>query len=477
LSATAAESVTDEGTGRPGERALEGPQQPALVVEKLAPTEIQVGKPATFQVTVRNVSQRPVDAVVVHDEVPQGTRLISTSPRAEESASKLVWQLGTLSVGEERSVEMLLMPIAEGEVGSVATVTSSTQASAKARCTLPQLALRLTAPRQVMIGGEQRVRIELHNPGTGDATGVMLYETVPEELRHSSGQALEFEIGVLRSGETRELELVLTAEKRGKVVNRISARADGNLQVEQEIEFDVIGPELEVNVDGPTVRYLERSATYTVSVGNPGTAPAREIELVTHLPKGLKFVSANNLGEYDSESHAVYWSLAELPEGEAGEVELVAMPVESGEHEIKVEGRALQGLEDQTSQHVHVDGIAAIMFEVRDLEDPIEVGKDTSYEIRVANQGTKAATGVQVRATLQPGLSILSASGETRHAIQAGTVVFEPLSSLAPKTDTVYRIQVKGVRSGDQRIAVEVSTDDIGDPIRKEESTRIFGDQ
>ena len=29
----------------------------------------------------------------------------------------------------------------------------------------------------------------------------------------------------------------------------------------------------------------------------------------------MRFVSANNLGEYDAASHAVYWSLAELPQG------------------------------------------------------------------------------------------------------------------------------------------------------------------
>ncbi len=39
-----------------------------------------------------------------------------------------------------------------------------------------------------------------------------------------------------------------------------------------------------------------------------------------------------------------------------------------------------------------VDGLAAIMFEVKDLEDPIEVGGETGYEVRVVNQGTKAAT-------------------------------------------------------------------------------------
>ena len=468
---------SSEGTGRPGESALEGPQKPALVIQKTAPPEIQVGKPAKFRVQVRNIGSRPADDVVVREQIPMGTRFLSASPSAETAGGELIWQLGTLSVGEQRELEVELMPTTEGEIGSVVTVTHSTQASVKTICTEPQLALRLTAPRKVMMGTEQRLKIELHNPGSGDATGVMLLENVPEELRHQAGPALEFEVGTLKAGETREMELVLTAEKPGQVINRISARGDGNLQVEQEIEFEVIAPDLKVEVQGPRVRYLERPATYTVKVANPGTAAARNIELVTRLPKGMRFVRANNLGEYDSASHAVYWSLAELPEGEEGDVEVVALPIQSGEQEIKVQSSAAQGLEDETSQQILVEGLAAINFEVVDLQDPIEVGGETTYEIRVVNQGTKSASDVQLAATVPPGMKIIEASGETKHAIQAGAVLFQPLSQLAPKADAIYRIQVQGVRSGDQRLIVEVDTEDFGQPIRKEESTRVFGNE
>ncbi len=466
-----------DGTGRPGERAMEGPQRPALEIQKFAPAEIQVGKPAKFIVRVRNIGARQAEDVTVRDEVPQGTRLISTTPRADNESNHLVWQLGTLSAGEERTIEMQLMPAAEGEIGSVATVSFATQASVKTRCTMPQLAIRMTAPGEVMIGHEQHVKIELHNPGTGDATGVMLFENVPQELRHAAGSALEFEIGTLRAGETRQLDLVMTAEKAGQVTNTLTARADGNIQVEQQVAFEVVAPALQVSLDGPSRRYLERQATYQVNVENPGTAAAKDIELVTKLPKGMRFVSANNLGEYDAASHAVYWSLAELPQGERGSVELVAMPVQSGDQTLEVEGHAQQGLEDHTSQQVLVEGLAAIMFEVRDAVDPIEVGGETVYEIRVVNQGTKAATNVQIVVGLPPGMKATSADGETRHAIQAGGVVFEPISQLAPKADSVFRVHVQGVRPGDQRVTVEVNSDDFDQPIRKEESTRVFGDQ
>jgi uncharacterized repeat protein (TIGR01451 family) len=466
-----------DGTGRPGERALEGPQKPSLVIQKYAPAEIQVGKTAKFTIQVRNVGGQTAAEVVIRDEVPQGTRLMSTSPRADVEGSHLSWQIGSLSTGEEKTVEVDLMPTAEGDIGSVAGVTYSAQASAKTHCTMPQLALRMTAPSQVMVGQDEHVKIELRNPGTGDATGVVLLENVPENVKHAAGPALEFDVGTLRAGESRQMDLVLTAQKAGKVINELTARADGELEVQQQVEFEVIAPALSVSVEGPEKRYLERPATYQVSVQNPGTAPAHDIELVTKLPKGMKFVRANNMGQYDASTHAVYWSLAELPEGEKGTVELVALPIEAGQQTLEVQGKAQQGLSDETKRDVTVEGIAAIMFEVRDTEDPIEVNGETTYEIRVFNQGSKAATNVQVVVSLPPGLQFVSASGETHFSAERGGIVFEPLKQLAPKSDTLYRVQVKGIQPGDQRVAVQVSTDDISQPIRREESTRVFGDQ
>jgi len=389
----------------------------------------------------------------------------------------MTWQLGTLSAGEQRAVEVQLVPTEEGDIGSVAKVSFSAPASVKTHCTMPQLAIRMSAPSQVMVGEQQQVKIELRNPGSGDATGVMLFENVPQEMKHPAGPTLEFEIGTLHAGETRELELNMLAEQAGKVVNTITARADGNLQVEQEVDFEVISPKLKLAVEGPERRYLERPATYQVTIANPGTAAAKDIEIVTKLPKGMKFIRANNMGEYDASTHAIYWSLAELPEGEHGTVELTAMPIESGEHTLEVEGRAQRGLSDHTKQQILVEGLAAIMFEVKDEEDPIEVGRDTTYDIRVVNQGTKAATNVQVAVNVPPGMQVMSASGETRHVVESGGVLFEPLAQLAPKAESIFKVQVQGVRPGDQRVTVEVNTDDNDQPIRKEESTRVFGDE
>lgn len=473
----AAATGAQEGLGQPGPHELEGPQEASLIVEKRGPSEARIGHPCRFVVKVRNTGRGRAENVVLTDQTPAGARLLATVPTAETDGGRIVWRLGALDPGQERAVEMRLEPLREGPIGSVATVSMDASASASTVCTRPQLAVRMSAPKRVLVGDEQVVTIELQNPGTGTATGVMLTEDVPRGVSHAAGPELEFEVGALEPGETRRIDLRLSAEQAGHVVNTVRVVADGDLRVERSVEFDVIAPSLAVSIDGPKRRYLERPASYTIGVDNPGSAPAKDVRLVTHLPRGMEFVRANNLGEYDATTHSVYWSLAELPEGQRGEVEVVALPVAAGEHTVRVESEAESGLEASEALRTRVEGVAALAFEVRDLDDPIEVGGDTTYEVRVLNEGTKAAGNVRVRVEAPSGMRVVAAEGQTGHRLTDGRAEFAPIAQLPPGAKAAYRVRLRGVESGDQRVTVLVESDELSSPIRREESTRVFGDE
>jgi len=468
---------TSNPTGRPGGRHLEGPQGPKVVLEKIVPEEIQVGKPATFDIKVVNSGTVTAYDVQVHDMVPQGTHLLGTKPELQSDAGgALRWSLGNLEPGAEKYVEVKLMPDSEGEIGSVASVTFATRASGRTLATKPELKIDASNSGQVMIGDQIAVTITISNLGTGVARDIVLFDSLPAEVRHPAGTDLEFAVGDLAPKETRKIELTMTAARAGGVKNQLSARGDGNLVAETIVEFEVIAPQIAVSIKGPRRRYLERQATYTVQVANPGTATAKNIELVSRLPRALKFVSANNSGRYDESTHAVYWSLEELPGGEQGKVKLVALPTESGAHTLRVESTAQGDLSDSSEETVQVEGLSALFFEVVDVEDPVEVGGETSYEIRVLNQGTKLARNIVVTAMLPEDLKPLSTDGPTHGTIQGNQVVFEPLPRLAPKGDTTYTVHAQGVRPGDQRVRVQVQSDDLRSPVTKEESTRVYAD-
>ncbi len=184
--------------------------------------------------------------------IPQGTQLIDTAPPSNRGAGgELVWEIGSLEPGEERTVEMQLMPTAEGEIGSVATVRFHARASVRTLATKPMLSIEVLGPSKVMKGQQLTLRIKLSNPGSGATAGVMLSETVPQGLSHAAGKELEFEVGTLKPGESRELDLTLTAAEAGMVTNVISADAEAKLHAEAHTEIEIVAPLLQVSMTGP----------------------------------------------------------------------------------------------------------------------------------------------------------------------------------------------------------------------------------
>jgi uncharacterized repeat protein (TIGR01451 family) len=467
-----------EGTGKPGDPRLSGAQAPMLTIEKTAPPEIQIGKAAKFQIKVRNTGSADAHGVEVHDTIPQGTQFINSNPAISPGPNgELLWSLGTLKPGNEQNIELELMPTDEGEIGSVATVHFRAEASVRTIATKPMLEMDVEGPQTVMKGQQVLLKIKISNPGSGAATGVTLSETVPQGLTHPAGQELEFEVGTLKPGDERLLELSLVAAEAGVVNNVVTAAGDANLRAEASAEFEIIAPALEVSLSGPKRRYLERNATHNISVANPGTASAKDIELVAVLPRELQFVACNNNGQFDPATHSVYWSLEELPAQETGTVELTTLPLQPGDAKLVIKSRAQQNLTDESEEVLSIEGLAAINFQLSDASDPIEVNGQNTYEVKITNQGTKAAGNVQLVALLPPEMKGVSAEGPVRYRIEGQRIVFEPLKQLGPKAETTYKVTIQALQPGDLRLQVQISTDEIREPITREESTRVFGNE
>ena len=123
----------------------------------------------------------------------------------------MVWSLGSLKPQERKTLKLELVPLEEGHIGSVASVSFAAKASVKSIVTRPQLTVTQASSAKVLAGNQLGITITINNPGTGAATGVVLEEQVPEIFSHPAGKELEFEVGTLKPGESRTLDLVLNA--------------------------------------------------------------------------------------------------------------------------------------------------------------------------------------------------------------------------------------------------------------------------
>ena len=468
-----------EGTGLPGSGELAGAQVPNLVIEKIMPQEVQINEPMTVVISIRNSGSAKAKNVVLTDRLPKGARFVEANASGMRTANgEVCWQLGDIGINEERNVELTLTPTTEGEIGSVATATFSVEASGSTRVTKPALTLEVTTVNdEHLVGGDLILEIRISNPGTGIARNITLEEYVPDLLSHPTGRKLSSTLDDLKPNETKRLRLTLKCERAGETINYIVAKGENDLFAESKIPILVLAPGLNLSIDGPRNRYLDRKATYELQVGNPGSATTREILLFAKLPKGLDFVSTDSMGAYDPETHTVHWSLYALPAQQSGKIELVTLPRAIGDYKIEFSGRAQGNLQDSAAHEVFVDGIASLGFEITNKVDPVELGREASYEIRIFNRGTKASSNVNIRVQLPEDMRFIAAEGPAQYNISGSIVDFVNLHQLVPGDVKTYVIRAQCLAVGDQRVLVQVQSDEMEKPVTKEENTNVYGDE
>ncbi len=468
------------GIGEPGPKALNGSQTPQIVIEKIPPQELLVGQSAVWKTIVKNVGDTVAANVEVKDLLPKGAQLIETNPPAIKSFNgELLWKIGDIPPGKQITLNMELMPLEEGRMGSVAQVTFQTAASAEGIVAKPQLAIQTQGVKEIGIGNTTELTILLSNPGTGTAKNVVLTENVPPQLQHEAKDSvLTYNVGDLKPDETRTVKLTMTAIRAGKFVNSLTATADPGLNAESRFDMEVVAPQLKMTVQGPTRRFLEREGAYKLTISNPGTAAASNVAMRVQLPNGLDFVRANNNAVYDRQTRTVRWLLAELPANDTGEAELIVTPTQIGHQTLVYQATADKGIADNGQKECLVEGMAALLTQVSDTSDPVLVGERTMFNINVVNQGSKASQNVRVSAQIPLGMEFLNAEGPMGYRMGPdNTVIFDAAPQLSPKAEINFKILVKATRPGDQRLKLSVVSDELSSPVTKEESTQVYQDQ
>src|SRR5690606_20427340 len=256
------------------------PQQAQLTIEKQAPADAALGQELIYSILVRNIGRSDAKNVVVEDLVPKGTELQGTDPQAHMTPEKkLVWKLGTMTPGATRTIRIKVIPRQAGQIGSVATVSFEAAVASRTVITAPQLRLALDGPQEVRIGEKAPYTFTLINSGSADASNVYIRNIIPAGFEHPAAQQrngitdIEYEVGTLRKGESREVELTLLAVEEGDFQNHVILSADGNVNVEAHHAVKVISSRLKVHREGPANRVVGSQARFTNTVTNESSQP------------------------------------------------------------------------------------------------------------------------------------------------------------------------------------------------------------
>ncbi len=453
----------------------DGSQTTQIVVEKEAPGEVQLNQVATIVVTVKNLGQKEVSNLILRDSIPNGTRFVDNSSSVvPNEQGEMVWPSFSLQPQAEKKFEYSILPTQEGDFGSTATVIVAASASSVTKCSRPKLQVEVSAPDSVEAGETVKFSIVVSNVGTGVANNVSLQEVIPEGLYHPNGPVLNNNgFGSIKPGETKHIPLELQAVASGVAINKLTIQADNCEPQTIETEISILSPMLELAISGPQNVYLERTATYQLSVKNVGDASAFDVKLIARLPDGVNFVKANNLGAYKKEDHCVYWDLAELPAKTNADIELQIETNQASQAELVFSASGPNELNAQTTHSINIDGLAALSFNVSSSTDLVEVGKEYQYSVQIENRGTKASNNVVLQILTPDAVSILATDGPTKATEQKGVIIFEKIGSIPPKSSVTYVIKATPNASGDCRVGFQLSSDDL-EPLVKEENTRVY---
>ena len=122
-------------------------------------------------------------------------------------------------------------------------------------------------------------------------------------------------LGTVKAGERKTIELELTAHQAGRLQVRAMAHADNGLRAEASQDVLVRRANLDVVIMGPPRNYAANKATYKVRIENTGDAMADEAIATASLPAGAKYVKSTDGGNFDPKRAQVSWRIGSLRPG------------------------------------------------------------------------------------------------------------------------------------------------------------------
>ncbi|MSU79069.1 MAG: DUF11 domain-containing protein [Gemmataceae bacterium] len=457
---------------------------PNVTLNHQGPAIAAVGANVTYTTTAKNDGRIDSQWVEFTLPVPDGLEFVSSNPPAEPQQGRLVFPFPTLGVGQQHVVQTTFRTRNAGPIKSVVLMRTAEgqndQREFNTLVTMPGLKAEIIAPKTGLINVPINYAIRLSNPGTGDLDEIQIvaeYDVgleFPQAFNLPDAQKrniLEKKIAGLKAGETRDEPLVLTPSREGPLGLRVTASGAGLKQQAVAI-VNVQKPKVSLRVEGPNRRYVGRPVEWKIFVKNDGESDQTGVVVRDRLPSEVRFVAATRNGTHAAGE--VTWNLGAIRAGEEVVLELTGECLKATLAAEKTTlASADGGVRVEQTSRLQIDGIAALKMELKDRNDPVEVGKTVIYEMTLTNTGSAPANKIDVKATVPDLMKAIRASGPTKEAIAGKFINFGRVENLQPGQKITFLFECQALKEGDVRFRVEFSSELNPTPIFEEEPTHI----
>ena len=417
------------------------------------------GDTVTYTVTVKNEGDGNAADVVIVDTLGKGLEYISSTGNYDNKTNTITWKVN-LASGETKTFTVVAKIVGYTDVTNEVTVGNKT---AIVNVDIPEIIptkdVNNTTPN---FGDTVEYTVTVNNNANTAAKQVVIVDTLGKGLKFinasHNGKYDEVTRTItwivdLDAGESVVFSVNATVEAYGNINNTVVV---GNKSFTKNITVPEITPIKKVEITNPN---FGEEITYFVSVFNSAVVDAKNVVVVDHLDKGLKYVSSSNNGVYDAATHTVTW-IVDIDADSSLDLTVTAVADEYG-----VLTNIVSVGDKSASADVTVPEI--IPGKSVDVENP-NFGDTVTYTVTVINNGVGDAKQVVVRDTLDKGLKFVKATGKYTFDESTNTVTWivdlangESQTFYVTAVAEAYGVLTNIVSVGDKSASADASVPEI----------------
>ena len=380
-----------------------------------------------WTLTVKNNGPDIAHEVVVSDVIPSG--LVFRSSNGNYTNGK--WSVGTLSVGQSKTLEIITLVNVTGNIKNTARVTGKeydynlANNEASKGINVPKAA-DLSVTKAVNVTGPNygdlvKWTLVVRNLGPDAASGVKVSDVLPSGLIYRSSAASVgsysngvWNIGNLAKGASVSLNIVCKVNKTGSIkniasvsgneydINKINNIAEKTINVPKASDLEV---SKSVNNTAP---YYHGLVKWTITVRNNGPDNAHNVLVEDILPSGL--IIKDITGNYTNGK----WFVGTLNAFSSKTLEIITYINKTGllTNNVNVSADEYDYNKSNNEDNSSIDVPPSSDLEITKLvdnENPL-YNSNVKWIVIVKNNGPDKATGVKVNEILPVAFSLIKSN-------------------------------------------------------------------